>query len=342
MVKYLIVSFCLLTGCVRQPRAYEGVRTDPTAEKMLLYQRDNGGWPQYGGDPTDYQQPISSELRKQLIADKKRLDATIDDQSTTGEIAYLLKAFQRTDNRAYLAAAEHGIAYLLEAQNEAGGWPQFYPDTSHYRKHITYNDDAMADVLNILKRTADHDGAFAPVAHKLKKQADAAVRKGIGCILRTQIRQNGRLTVWCAQHDSRTLEPAWARAFEPPSLSGRESVGVVRFLMSIENPSVEVRQAVQAAVAWFEQVRIDGLDIRWVNGNTGRDRVIVTESGSSLWARFYELGTNRPIFTGRDGLIRYAMEDIEQERRVGYAFYGKWPAPMLEKEYPAWLLRWAR
>ena len=48
----------------------------------------------------------------------------------------------------------------------------------------------------------------------------AAVARGIDIILRTQVRQNGELTAWCAQHDQETLEPAWARAFEPPSLSG--------------------------------------------------------------------------------------------------------------------------
>ena len=45
---------------------------------------------------------------------------------------------------------------------------------------------------------------------------------------------NGRRTVWCAQHDETTLRPAGARTYEHASLSGYESVGIVRFLMGIE------------------------------------------------------------------------------------------------------------
>lgn len=63
-----------------------GWQQDSIAEKMLLYQRANGGWPQYKGDPTNYQKEISEEHRAQLIKDKNLPDATIDDKSTTYEI----------------------------------------------------------------------------------------------------------------------------------------------------------------------------------------------------------------------------------------------------------------
>jgi len=56
----------------------------------------------------------------------------------------------------------------------------------------------------------------------------------------------------------------------------------------------------------------------------------------SRWARFYEIGTNRPIFSGRDGVIRYNLDEIEQERRDGYAWLGAWPRALVEEEYPAW------
>ena len=55
-----------------------------------------------------------------------------------------------------------------------------------------------------------------------------------------------------------------------------------------------------------------------------------------IWARFYELGTNRPLFMGRDSVPHYALAGIEQERRGGYAFYGDWPASLVEKDYPRW------
>jgi hypothetical protein len=37
---------------------------------------------------------------------------------------------------------------------------------------------------------------------------------------------------------------------------------------------------------------------------------------------------------------RYSLAEIENERRVGYAWYGNWPARALATTYPAWRARW--
>ena len=105
------------------------VKIDSVAERMLIFQRSNGGWSQPGGDPVNYSKPISESLKAKLLADKNKLDATIDDRSTTLEIKTLLTAYKSTSNQTYLKAAENGIKYLLIAQNEAGGWGQWFPDT---------------------------------------------------------------------------------------------------------------------------------------------------------------------------------------------------------------------
>jgi PelA/Pel-15E family pectate lyase len=55
-----------------------------------------------------------------------------------------------------------------------------------------------------------------------------------------------------------------------------------------------------------------------------------------LWARFYEIGTNRPIFSDRDGVPKRELSEIGYERRNGYAWLGKWPQHLLAVEYPAW------
>jgi hypothetical protein len=36
-------------------------------------------------------------------------------------------------------------------------------------------------------------------------------------------------------------------------------------------------------------------------------------------------------------VIRDNYSDIERERRLGYAYYGDWPAKLLNKEYPDWM-----
>ena len=55
-----------------------------------------------------------------------------------------------------------------------------------------------------------------------------------------------------------------------------------------------------------------------------------------IWARFYEIGTNRPIFSDRDSVIKYSLGEVGLERRTGYQWLKYWPKNLIEKEYPAW------
>ncbi|WP_245563749.1 pectate lyase [Spirosoma luteum] len=317
--------------------------TDSMAERMLLYQRSNGGWPQPGGDAIDYKKPLTPAQQKRLLDEKGWLDTTIDDAATTREINYLVTAFRTTQHEAYRQAAERGIRYLLTAQQPNGGWGQFYPDSSKYRKHITYNDNAMINVLWVMKHVVDGTNDFNGVDKKLIPEARQAVNRGIDCILHTQFVQHGILTAWCAQHDHITLKPAGARAFELPSLSGSETVGIVTFLLVIEHPSAEVKRAIRAATTWLESVKLTGIATKTIidpNQPKGKDVVVVQDPASTIWARFYDLETNKPFFCGRDGVKKYALADIENERRAGYGWYGTWPARLLSKDYPKWEKKW--
>jgi PelA/Pel-15E family pectate lyase len=148
------------------------------------------------------------------------------------------------------------------------------------------------------------------------------------------------LTGWCQQHDVSTLAPAKARTYEHPSTSGRETVGIVRYLMSIEKPDKATIAAIEGAVAWLEKVQIRGLRVERrpdPAGPGGSDVVVVDDpSAPALWARFYELGTDRPIFSGRDGVIKYKLAEIEIERRTGYSWLGPYAAGLLATDFPAW------
>jgi hypothetical protein len=46
------------------------------------------------------------------------------------------------------------------------------------------------------------------------------------------------------------------------------------------------------------------------------------------------------LFTGRNGEPKSTLEEIENERRTGYGYYGKWPQKLLKKEYPKWAEKW--
>lgn len=314
---------------------------DMVADNMLLFQRNYGGWPKhYKEVAIDYNRPYT-ELEKATITDESnRNDATIDNNATTKEIRYLLKAYQKTNNKKYYDAAEKGIEYLLKAQYKNGGWPQFYPDVSSYRHEITFNDNAMINVMNVLYDIVHHNNEMALVNEKLVAPSADAVKRGIDCILQTQIKVKGILTGWCAQYDEVNFAPAKARAYELPSLSGEESVGIVMFLMRLDNPSPQIKRAIKAAIDWFEKVRITGYNFISTpdkNSLKGFDKIFVKDANSTVWARFYEIETNEPFFCGRDGIKKKNVSEIEYERRTGYAWYGTWPKDLLEKKYPEWL-----
>ena len=150
-------------------------------------------------------------------------------------------------------------------------------------------------------------------------------------------------TGWCAQHDEVTLAPAQARAYELPSESGQEGAGVWEFLMTIEHPTPAIVDSIESAQKWFSLVQIDGIKVQQITDatqSTGKDVVVVPDPAAKpLWARFYEIGTNRPFFCGRDGVKKYSLAEIENERRTGYSWYGDEPSHGLD-DFDTWQPQW--
>lgn len=298
------------------------------ADSVLLHQSAEGGWPKNTALAT----PPAA------MAAAPGLANTFDNEATTLPLAFLARVVHATGDPAYRAAFDRGVDYVLAAQYPNGGWPQFFPLRGGYHDHVTFNDDAMIRVMVLLRDVAAGRGPYGFVDPARRARAAEAVERGTALILRAQLKQNGRPTVWCAQYDARTLEPAWARKFEPPSLSGSESVGIVRFLMGIERPAPQVVAAIEGAVAWFRASAIPGQRIEaFTNASGQRDKRLVPSPGAEpIWARFYDPASNRPIFVGRDGVVRHDFAEIDPERRGGYAYYGSWPRQLLDEDYPAW------
>jgi PelA/Pel-15E family pectate lyase len=265
--------------------------------------------------------------------------ATIDNDATTTQLYLLARvATARPPAEAIRHAVERGIDYLLAAQYPHGGWPQIYPPRNDYTRHVTFNDDAMVNVLELLQEVASGLAPFGWIDPGRRDSARGAVERGVDCIVRAQVKIDGRLTAWCAQHDAATLAPAPARTFEPISLSGAETTGILRFLMSLPDPSPEVQTAVEAGVAWLRDVQLPGVRIVRPRLEDGRldQRLEPATEGLPVWARFYEIPTQRPIYAGRDAVIRYDLAEVEQERRAGYNYLGHWGQPVLTELYPAW------
>lgn len=306
------------------------------ADNVLLYQHDTGGW----SKNIDMARALREQDKVALLKLKPQTDSNIDNGATYTQLAYLARVYGLVKLDRYKTGFLKGLDYLLEAQQTNGGWPQFYPVRKGYWNHITFNDGAMIGVMNLLRDVAQKKATYAFVDEDRRSRSEKAVARGIELILKTQVVVDGKLTVWGAQHDEVTLAPAPARAFEPASLTGSESVGIVRFLMGINQPDERVTKAIESAIAWFEKSKLTG--IKWeekpdASKPRGYDRMVVKDPNADpIWARFYEIKTNRPIFIGRDSQIKYDVMEIEEERRNGYGWYVGEPNKLLSKEYPAW------
>ncbi len=320
---------------------YAGTEAVRIADNVLLYQRSTGGWPKNRPFAAVLDDAAKAKLRKE----KSRADATLDNGATHTHLRLLARVHTATKTLRFRQAFEKGLAYLLAAQYDNGGWPQSHPNPRGYARHITFNDGAMIGAMSLLRDIAAGKPDFAFVGETGGEKARDAVAKGLRCILKCQIIVAGRRTAWCAQHDEKSLAPRPARIYEKASISGHESVGILRYLMAIDRPSVEVIEAVQGAVAWFDRAKIIG--IRQVSKPDaslprGFDKVVVADPAAPpIWARFYQIGTNKPIFSGRDGKVRDTLAEINAERRTGYSWYGYYATELLAKHYPAWQAKWA-
>ena len=357
-MKKLLTLLLVLTSVVVTVQAQRGRggRNLPTHEKedfykteearrigdqVLLYQRVTGGWPKN----INMSRPLTDEERVQVLRDKERRDdSTTDNGATNMQMLYLAKLYQATQVERYKEGVLKAVEYLLSGQYENGGWPQFWPEMHGYQMHITYNDDAMVNTMNLLRAVAQQKDPYQGLADEaLRQRCMKAFDKGVECILKTQMHnKEGRLTVWCQQHYRDNYEPAPARAYELPSYCSMESASITKLLMSLPNPDERVKQAVHAAMAWFDKYKLTGLRIQrtgpWASMD-GDTKLVEDADAEPIWGRYYDLKYCEPYVCDRDGLPRRRLEDIGHERRNGYAWFGSRPAE-LYPTYDKWADRY--
>lgn len=291
---------------------------------ILSFQTPSGGW----SKRTD----MAKEKRKPGYAFGTEEDyvPTFDNSATSTQLMLLAKAYSLTENKNYLIAFNRGLDYVMSAQFPNGGWPQSFPLRGSYHDHITYNDALMRDLMVLMLKVSKAKDEFSFVTKDQQAAAKKSLDMALDCVLKTQVKVNGELTVWGAQHDVKTLAPAKARAYEMVSLTSSESVWMLEFLMELENPSSDIVQSIHAAAKWYEQTKIIGKT--WVRG---ANQLTDNASAPALWSRFYEIGTNKPIFGDRDDAIYYEIGKVSEERRAGYAWFTTSPNNVLKK-YQKW------
>lgn len=253
-------------------------------------------------------------------AAKRRNTSTFDDDNSQSVIRFLLALADATkgstdprDGRVRIAL-DYGLKKLLEAQYPNGAWPQRYdgqprdaadypvlkasiPATyprqyqkENYFRHYTLNDNTQRDCILTMLDAWHRTG---------RREYLEAVKRGADFLLLAQLPEPQ--PTWAQQYNPK-MEPAWARAFEPPAACTSESIGVLRLLtdLYLELGDERYLEPHARAFAWFKR----------------------SELSPGVWARYYELHTNKPIFGDRDGKIYYRLEDISAERQKGYGWRG--------------------
>ncbi len=283
------------------------------ADVVLSYQQSNGGW----AKNVDYATAGMGSGGDDL--------GTFDNGATTTELVFLAERYIQTGQAKFADAVREALDYTLEAQYPSGGWPQYYPLRGGYSDHVTFNDNAMAHVLTVLVQAVRQKAPFDTdlFTDDDREECRAAIALGLDYILKSQVEQNGALTVWCAQHGAEDYLPKAARAYELESLSGSESVGVLAFLMTQPQTS-EIETAVRSGLAWYRSPNTYVNDTTYDTDQCPDGNPIVAEAGSKMWYRFYDLSNNRGFFSDRDGGVYYDIMEISQERRCGYRWAGNW------------------
>ncbi|MBL9163820.1 MAG: pectate lyase [Planctomycetaceae bacterium] len=320
--------------------AYAPDQVEEIVANMLLFQRANGGWPK----DYDMLAVLTPEQRQAVRDTHHLLDTSFDNYNIHSQVDYLARGYAAGGDQSWRDACLRGFDFMLAAQLPGGGFPQRYPEPTGFARHITFNDGVTVGVLNVFQDAAERAPHWQWLDEARRQAAQQAVQRGVETILQCQIGGDAP-TGWCQQHDPETLAAAPARTFELASICPQETTAIVRFLMRLPATDQRVARAVEGAVAWLRRTQLDGIRVERIAAptesyefhTTDFDVVVVRdEQAQPLWARHYEIGSDRPIFAGRDAVKRYALSEIERERRTGTPWYGNWPQGLLAEDYPRW------
>lgn len=292
------------------------------ADNIITFQTPSGGWSKHADIAAGPRRPGEAyngeSTRWQYVG-------TFDNDATTTQLRILGGVYAAHPARRYRRAFLRGLAYVADAQFPNGCWPQVYPLQGGYHDEATFNDDAMRNILALLRDVQDGRFPLVPVAERAR--AGTMLRHGLDCVIASQVVERGAPAVWGQQHDPITLAPAPARSFEPASLSAQESAHLVDFLMRLPDPDARIVRAVAGAAAW--------LRARALYGFTYRGQQLRRHPGAGpLWARLYELGSGRPIFSDRNGVRLYDWNRL-RDRRRGYNWFTAAPDTTL-RTYASW------
>lgn len=222
---------------------------------------------------------------------------SFDDNQTQSAVSFLLALNHVVKDERLAGATRRALEMMLKTQLENGGWPHMYPPRGNYHDYATFNDNGIDDCVRVMIE-----------AHQLDPK-NPAVLKSLRRVARfIMISQQPPPQPGWAQQYNEFLQPAWARTFEPASLSPAESVRVINTLIDLYLAlgDATLLEPIPDALRWMKEIRLP-------NGK---------------WARFVELGTNKPLYYDRGRIRVNSVEELHPERRTGYAYENDLAAPI--------------
>lgn len=228
--------------------------------------------------------------------------------ATTSELKYLAKYItaNKPEDSKYQDAFVKGIKYLLTTQHDNGGWSMNPGSGSGFNANIEVGNKAMTEVLTLLSDIAilnNQDYVFARKAMNVD-EIKSAVEKGNDFIVKSQISNNNKKSGWATQYD-KSGNVTMGHTYERESVSSYTTKDVIDYLMTIHNPSQDIKDAVESAYSWLKDVKIADKEQKVVKDtsmNNGFDVYLV--DGSGTWASnyVYDKATDsyRPLYSDVD------------------------------------------
>lgn len=291
-------------------------------EALMYGQLESGGWRnQIEFDPAG---PRVDQYRNGKGKGKNQ--STFDDQISQGALLFLVRLDEvlEQENATLHEAVEHGLSGVLDAQFSNGAFPQIwtgkvkavqekkasFPDydwrtegrIKEYWDQFTLNDGVAGSVTELL--TAAHQ-VYGDSRYK-----EALKNLGHFLILAQMPEPQ---PAWAQQYDE-AMRPIWARGFEPPAISGRESEDVMIALLRIAEHTGDQQflEPIVSAVKYLESSKLPD----------GR------------MARYYELETNNPLYMERQGDV-YSLTNDDSNLPKHYSWKNEPLLDLIKNAYRA-------
>ena len=299
---------CLIAGQLRSGGWDASIELDPARRRRYAYRVDGAG------------------------SSRQRNNTSLDDDKTQSALRMLMRYDRASGfaDREVHEAALFALESLAGAQFPNGAWPHVYtgppkPEdfplrrASFYASGVehtrikeywtlyTLNDNLMPDVIDTL--------LLAWRVYGDDRWLDAVKKAGDFLILAQMPEpQPG----WAQQYDFE-MRPAWARRFEPAAITGGESQQVMATLMDLCELTGERKylEPLSRALAYYRRSLL----------------------ADGRLARFYELGSNEPLYFTKD----YELTHSDADMPTHYGFKVSSKLDALQARYDALATKdWSR